>query len=196
MLRARYSQMAGNGPRYVRAPEVRNQAGFGGYGGDGRLRACDLIVCDTWPSGPLRLIGHELKCSRTDWKRELEDPDKAGAFLPYVAEWWLVVSDRKIVRDGELPLDWGLLAPAGNTLRAVFTARRKPAHEVQPMPLGMIAAMLRSVQGVTKNELERAKQPRSVTLGAVPMSATYDRYPYDADFTDIRQPDYAARRRA
>lgn len=148
LLRKRYSaKNPGNGPRYVLAPEVRNQAGFGGYtAGMGfqytALRTCDLMVMDTWESGPCRLIGHEIKVSRSDWLRELKDPEKANAFLPFVAEWWLVVGDRRIVRDGELPEGWGLLAPAGSKLRQVVRAPRK---DQPPVPTGMLAGLLRSV---------------------------------------------------
>jgi hypothetical protein len=141
MLRARYSQMApGNGPRWVLAWEARNQAGFGGYGAP-RLRTADLVAVDTWESGPVRLVGHEVKTSRTDWLREMADPDKAAAFAPFVAEWWLVVADRSIVREGELPLGWGLMAVAGTRLRAVVRACRR---EQAPLPPGFVAALLRA----------------------------------------------------
>lgn len=146
LLRRRYAAVSpGNGPRYVLAPEVRNQAGFGGYFGDGRLRTADLLVMDTWQSGPLRLIGHEIKVSRSDWLRELKDPSKAAPFIEVTAEWWLVVADRKIVKDGELPHGWGLMAVAGSQLRAVVTPTRKPQPTI---PTGMLAALMRSVCGV------------------------------------------------
>jgi hypothetical protein len=171
LLRRRYSQRHGNGPRYVLVPEVRNQAGFGWYNGGPRLRTCDLIVMDTWESAPVRLIGHELKVTRSDWLAELRDPDKAGAFLPHVAEWWLVVADRSIVRDGELPEGWGLLAPAGGQLRAVVP----PARQRQlPVPLGLMAALLRSMERASRFEVERAARPRPHTLRSVPMSGGID----------------------
>jgi hypothetical protein len=142
LLRHRYSQVSpGNGRRYVLAPEVRNQAGFGGYGLDApQLRTCDLIVMDTWESGPLRLIGHEVKTSRSDWLRELKDPTKAEAFRPYLAEWWLV-ADKDVVRGGELPDGWGLMVPMGQRLRAVV---RPPVRRQPDVPLGLLAALLRA----------------------------------------------------
>jgi hypothetical protein len=141
LLVARYSQTApGNGLRWVLARDVRNQAGFGGYRGP-MLRTADLIAVDTWESGPVRLVGHEVKCSRADWLRELADPSKAAAFEPFVAEWWLVAADRSIVREGELPAGWGLMAPAGPRLRAVVRAARR---EQPPLPIGFVAALLRA----------------------------------------------------
>lgn len=140
LLTARYSQTApGNGRRWVLAWEVRNQAGFGGYYHP--LRTADLVAVDTWESGPARLVGHEVKCSRADWLREVADPSKAAAFAPFVAEWWLVVADRLVVRDGELPAGWGLMAPAGSRLRTVVRAERR---EQPVLPAGFVAALLRA----------------------------------------------------
>jgi hypothetical protein len=175
LLRVRYSQVSpGNGPRYVLGFEVRNQAGFGGYNGP-RLRTCDLIVMDTWESGPLRLIGHELKVTRSDWVREMADPDKSAAFIETVAEWWLVVADRKIVRDGELPEGWGLLAAAGSQLRAVVQPTRKPQP---PISTGLVAAWSRAVQGLGRAELEKARKPKPHTIKTMPMSGTHEFAPY------------------
>lgn len=199
LLRQRYSMTVGNGPRYVLAPEVRNQAGFGGYFGDGRLRTADLLVMDTWQSGPVRLIGHEIKISRSDWLRELKDPTKAAPFIAATAEWWLVVSDRKIVKDGELPQGWGLMAPAGDTLRAVVPPARKPQPEI---PTGMLAALMRSVYGVGRAELEKAKQARPHTLDRMPTLGHWEdvpraSLPYGPPLTgvEIQAPNYELRRR-
>jgi hypothetical protein len=140
----------------------------------------------------VRLIGHEIKCSRTDWKRELDDPSKAGAFLPYVAEWWIVVSDRKFVHDGELPEGWGLLAPAGEGLRAVVKAARKPQVE---LPVGMMAAMLRSVQGATKAELAEARTAKPHTIDRMPRADIYDWVPPSAAGpSEIQRPRHDLRR--
>jgi len=137
MLRLRYNRVAGNGERYAIAEHVRSHAGF-----DAR-RTADCIVMDLWPSKHLALHGHEVKVSRSDWLTELRDPEKAEAFRPYMDYWWLVVSDAGIVRDGELPDGWGLLAPwgGGRLLRVVKQARRLTP---QPMPKTMMAAMLRA----------------------------------------------------
>jgi hypothetical protein len=105
LLRQRCAVQPGNGPRWVFMPHVRSDAGF-----DAR-RTLDAVAMDMWPSKGLRLHGFEIKCSRSDWLRELKSPEKAQMFHDRVDQFWLVVSDRSIVRDGELPADWGLMAP-------------------------------------------------------------------------------------
>jgi len=144
----------GNGPRYVVAEHVRNQAGFGGYNGDGPLRTLDAIVLDLWPSSGNAVHGIEVKVSRSDWLTELKDPEKAEAFRPYCDHFWLAVPDASIVRD-DLPAGWGLLVfakvdvwdPKTRTyVKATSLRARKKAPKIdrQPMPFGMTAAWMRA----------------------------------------------------
>ena len=135
-LERRYSATAGNGRRYATAYGVRSHAGF-----DAR-RTADFVAMDLWPSGGLRLHGHEVKVSRSDWLRELKAPEKAAEFIPYMNCWWLVVSDKRFVRPGELPDDWGLLAMRGAELAVV---RPAPKRDAKPMPASRLAALLRAV---------------------------------------------------
>lgn len=137
LLHRRYSG-AGNGPgpRCIVAEHVRNRASFDAN------RTADAIMVDTWRSS-LAVHGFEVKCSRTDWLTELRNPGKASAFIPYCHFWWLVVADKSIVRD-DLPDGWGLLVPHGDTLRAEVGAKKR--RNPDPLPLDMIAPILRSVQ--------------------------------------------------
>ena len=136
MLRHRYSQTVGNGPRYVCAEQVRNAAGFDAQ------RTCDFIAVDTWPSQGLAVHGHEIKVSRSDWLHELKHPEKAAAFIPHMTYWWLVIPDRSIARVEELPEGWGLLAPRGNRLVIARRAQKRPQAS---MPWTMTVAMLRAL---------------------------------------------------
>lgn len=129
-LNRRYGASNYNGFRYARAEHVKLTAGF-----DTR-RICDYMALDLWPggygdsaTGPL-LHGHEVKVSRADWRAELKDPTKAEAFAQFCDYWWLVVSDKSIVRD-DLPDGWGLLVATGSTLRSL----RQPVRRT-PEPFG------------------------------------------------------------
>lgn len=140
LLHDRYSQMRGNGPRWSKAEHVKNAAGFGA------TRTADFVATHLWPGTPsgrdIAFHGHEVKVSRSDWLTELRDPTKAEAFRPFMHFWWLVVSDKNIVKPGELPPGWGLMAPgADGRLRAVKGA---PRNNPEPMPIVMTAALLRA----------------------------------------------------
>lgn len=127
----------GNGPRYAKAAHVKSNAGF--YA----RRSMDYLAVDLWPSTGLTLSGHEIKCSRGDWLRELKDPTKAEEFKQYMDQWFLVVSDAAIVKPDELPEGWGLIALAGSALRIKVAA---PRLAPKPMPKSMLACALRATQ--------------------------------------------------
>lgn len=140
LLRRRYGQRSGNGPKWALVPQVRNGAGWGGPTGYGGLRTCDVIAVGLWASTGLGLHGHEIKVSRTDWLRELKDPHKADAFRCYCDRWWLVAAPG-VAHAGELPDGWGLLEARGGRLRVVAQA---PALDPEPPPRGLVAALVRA----------------------------------------------------
>lgn len=96
-------------PRFAFIPEFRAGTGFG------RESRADAIAMDLWPSAGLELIGFELKTSRSDWLRELKQPDKADPIKQFCDRWYLVVDESSIVRHGlgesEVPIDWGFISP-------------------------------------------------------------------------------------
>lgn len=135
-LERRYSQTAGNGRRYATARGVRSHAGF-----DAR-RTADFVAMDLWPSGGLKLHGHEVKVSRADWLRELKDPSKAAEFIPFMDCWWLVAASAAVARPDELPDGWGLMVMHAGALSVVTPA---PWRKPEPMPASRLAALLRAV---------------------------------------------------
>lgn len=132
-LNRKYGTFSGNGHRYSRAEHVKITTGFDS------ARICDYMAIDLYNgygvnAGP-KLHGHEVKVSRSDWLTELKDPSKAEAFAQYCDYWWLVVSDKAIVKDGELPKGWGLMAIHGAGLSVVKQAIRRPDPEPMGRPL-------------------------------------------------------------
>ncbi|WP_026912310.1 hypothetical protein [Patulibacter minatonensis] len=163
MLRRRHEQTSGNGDAYAFIPHVRDAAGF-----DAR-RTIDGYAMHLWKSRGLTIDAFEIKCSRSDWLRELKDPQKADGFCERADRFWLVVGDAAIVKDGELPPTWGLLVAQGGgdtarLVQKVEAPRLRPwvgtKGEVQPLPPGLdrsfLAALLRAAtktSGVTNEEL-------------------------------------------
>ena len=107
------------------------------------------------------LHGHEVKVSRSDWLTELRDPEKAEAFRSYCDFWWLVVSEKSIVKVGELPIGWGLMVAVGDSVRVVARADRNPA--VEPMTRDVQATFARAVTKTTMR-LDRREDPALRTL--------------------------------
>ena len=95
-------------PEFALLFEVGNATGFA------TNRHADAIAMSLWPSRGLALHGFEFKASRSDWVRELKDPAKAETIATFCDYWFLVESDREIVKANALPMTWGLLAPKGD----------------------------------------------------------------------------------
>ncbi|MDA8320406.1 MAG: hypothetical protein M0030_11445 [Actinomycetota bacterium] len=135
-LHDRFGAVTGNGRRYVVAEHVRSHASF-----DAR-RTADLIAVDTWKSSRFERHFCEVKISRSDWLRELKEPEKSAEFTRCAERWWLAVPTLAIVAGGELPDGWGLLAltPSGQ-LRAAKTA---PKHAGEAWGMEQAAVFARA----------------------------------------------------
>ncbi len=164
-LRVRYGRTYMNGPyvgrQFVIAEKVATTPG----GSHDAARIADALVLDTWrcPHADLTdaererrkwsewhsIHGFEVKVSRSDWLTELADPSKAEAWAQHCHYFWLVASDKSIVRD-DLPDGWGLLVPHGASLRAVSKPRRR-----DPLPL-TLAATISLARAVQKTEVAMA----------------------------------------
>jgi hypothetical protein len=128
LLRARYPT-----GEYAFFTEVPNGTG------SGCSRHADALAMSLWPSRGLSLYGFELKASRTDWLKELKNPEKAESIARYCDFWFLVAGSKEIVQAGELPPTWGLLVPHGDKLKVAVEA--KPM-EPEELTRKFIAALL------------------------------------------------------
>lgn len=110
-LQRHYIKPGENLPGGIFVPEVSANGSWGAG------RRCDALYVGFTSSSGRILVGHELKISRADWLHELDDREKADQWADQCHEWWLVVSDPTIVRPGELPAGWGLMAPGRSKTR-------------------------------------------------------------------------------
>ncbi len=106
--------------------ELGDTAGFGAR------RRCDAFVYNIFSNEyGYGGQGFEIKVSRTDLDKELQDPSKWEEIGQYCNRWWLVVGDKKIL-DGNLdrlPTQWGIMYPTPTRLKVY-----RPASELNPVP--------------------------------------------------------------
>jgi hypothetical protein len=102
-------------------------------------RWADVLAISLWPSRGLEALGFEVKVSRSDWKAELAQPEKADAIQRYCDRWW-IAAPAGVVPKEEVPPNWGLMEVTGNKLKI-----RKQAPRLTPCEWdkGFIAAVLR-----------------------------------------------------
>lgn len=150
-LDKRYEQDSSE--RWVRVTEARSGAGFAGNN-----RQCDYLAINTWQSGGLQVIGHEVKVAYGDWKRELSDTDKAETFARYCRRWWIVAPADLAKRiQPELPPAWGLLGvtPKG-VCREIVAAPARTPETIPPMWwVGWLAQIDRRQRRREGDELNR-----------------------------------------
>lgn len=131
----------GGPPRFVMAEHVRHDPTYG-------RSIADAIGIDTWGSGRYALDGYEVKCTRSDWRRELvpgRDGTPYAKSLPWrqhSTRWW-VLAPHGVVPRVELPPGWGLLeASTGGRLRC--TVQPVKQRDVVPLGARQVAGLMRA----------------------------------------------------
>jgi len=119
---------------YALMAEVSDGAGFS------RSRSADYMVMNLWPSRGLSLTGIELKSSRTDWLRELKNPQKAENIFSYCDFFWLLTESEDVAKIEEIPANWGWLNIKGNR---ILTLKEAPKLNPCTLDRSFLAALLK-----------------------------------------------------
>jgi hypothetical protein len=147
-----------DGDAWIVVEELGNGTGYN------TKRHADAVAIGLWPSRGYEIHGYEVKISRGDVQRELNDPSKADAVGKYCDFWWLVVDDLKIIDGLVIPPTWGVLYPKNRVLRI---HQKAPQRKATPVSRAFSAAMIRRVcstwvprhehEALKTNSLELAK---------------------------------------
>lgn len=102
------------------------ECGINGSGSQSRADA--LYVGFTSTSGRL-LVGHEIKVSRADWRKELDTAGKADFWADNCHQWFIVAPGPEIVPKEEVPAGWGLMYPSPRTKTRMQIVLRPDTHK-------------------------------------------------------------------
>jgi len=127
-------------PQYAFLTHVRNSTGYGNEDG---IRTADALALGLWASRGKLLEGFEIKVSRTDWLKELKEPDKAESIMKFCDCWWLVIGSEDIIRTGELPHGWGLKCLQKGHI--VTLQQPEFNKEVKPMSRDFLCGFMRNM---------------------------------------------------
>lgn len=112
----------------------------------GSRRRIDVVIVNCYASNNFRIDGIEIKVSKADLRRELEDPDKHVAFFDLL-DYYTLACPEGIADLSLLPPKWGLLVVSDDG-RAYY--RRKPLalHDSvnRTVPRGFFAGYVRAIQ--------------------------------------------------
>lgn len=133
--------------------EVGNSTGFQ------CSRHADAVAMSLWPSRGLAIHGVEIKVSKTDFKKELETPEKADAVARYCDYWW-VAAPKGLLHPDALPLSWGLLEFNGSI------KVKKQAKELEALSIDrrFCGALFRAVVKEDEYRLNKAVEKRTVDV--------------------------------
>ena len=157
-LRRRFT-VSGNGGagRYAFMTHVRTGAAW-------NQQEIDALVVCLWPSDMHSLLGFEVKCSRTDWLREIRPDTSKSERTRELCDSFTIVAPASVVSIGELPDGWGLLLASRNEsgdvmLRQHVTPKPTVPRPAEEISRSFLVAMLRAagaVPGMTSG-LKRAE---------------------------------------
>ncbi len=137
-------------PAHVWLYEVRSETGF-----RSRVqRYADALVCSVWPSRGLWIAGVEMKVSRSDWVRELNNPEKSVA-LQRCCDFWWVAAPVGVVQLSELPETWGLYEIDGKKVKQTKAA---PKLTPEPLHIDFLLSVLRNAAANQARLIEAAAE--------------------------------------
>jgi hypothetical protein len=121
--------------------------------GSSASRSADIVVLNLWPSRGMDFNGYEVKTARSDWLRELKQPEKAWPVMQYMDRWWLLAAPN-VAKLDEIPSNWGFMEFNGVKSRVL-----KPAPKLEPKAVTrtFLGALLRKPVRDVEGMVNRAK---------------------------------------
>jgi hypothetical protein len=125
-------------PEWAVFPEVSDATGMRAS------RRADAVAFNLWPSRGLEIRGFEIKVSRSDLKRELEDASKADAIGAYCDSWCLAVPAGMLKDSDPIPPAWGIFVVKGGAGRFQRLPTLRPREETKAPTRLFLAAIARA----------------------------------------------------
>jgi hypothetical protein len=108
----------------------------------GREQFIDAFALHTWRSQRHRRVAYEVKATRSDLRRELEQPHKQGAAVA-LSNLFYLVAPPEVYRDIELPPAWGVMAYRHSGLQVEHRAQWR---DTPPPPYSFMLSLARNIQ--------------------------------------------------
>ena len=138
-------------------------------------RHADAIAINQYPSRRYEVRGFEIKVSKQDLKRELEESAKADALARYCNYWFLVVP--KALTEGmQIPESWGIIEYANGKLRQ----KKKAEYAKNTIDYGFMCGFIRGIRRMEKSALaDIEERERQLTIEHLDMEVRSKLYDYE-----------------
>lgn len=156
----------GNSRAWIFAEEVRVSTGFGPSAGwkegqpwripgDQRI---DAFALHTWPSKKYCRVAYEVKASRSDLRRELDQPWKCEAALALSNKFYLVAPTDVLIGGitDDFPETWGVISFHKGR---ITTIKRAPWRDTELPPYSFMLSLARNLQACVVDDEIRVPEP-------------------------------------
>lgn len=143
--------------RFAVAEEVGNQTGF-------QKRRLDMVVVDVYESNGYSVEGIEIKVSKSDLRRELQDSSKHNIFFDDL-DYYSLAAPLDVIDKDLIPKHWGIYAAKlGSDGGWYLKTIRKPLSlhdkKVSTIDRGFFACLSRAIacQSPTASKIQQAEK--------------------------------------
>lgn len=105
---------------------------------------CDMFCFSLWQSGGHKRIGIEIKVSKADLKKELENFSKSNVWFSYTNKWFLAIPDTLSLEGFDIPDSWGIIT-VGLTSKRARVAKEAEYRECL-LDEGLMASIVLKMQ--------------------------------------------------
>lgn len=136
-------------PEWAVVRELRAGVGYS----NGMDRRIDVVAFNCWPSKGWHRLAFEVKRTRQDFKREIENPKKRKWVEENFHQTYFVTPHGLVQKD-EIPESWGLMTAtkAGDKLRVTKVATHR---EIGPLPETVALSAIRSLADIIAHDRGR-----------------------------------------
>lgn len=138
LLHRRYKE-----PEWLLIPEMRMGTGYGGY----REKRLDAWAINTYPSTGHTKIAFEIKVYRSDFLKEISNPEKRIPGMT-VSDYFYLVTLEDVAKPEEIPDDCGWIIVKDKA----YTKKKAPLHNCEAPNWSFIASLFRRVDPLRGEE--------------------------------------------
>ena len=143
--------------------------------GSEATRHADAVAICPYPSRGYESLGFEIKVSKQDLKREIEEPAKAEALAKY-CNYWFLVAPKGLADDIQIPEPWGIIEYIDGKLRQ----KKKAAFSKKSIDIGFLCAFVRSTRRAdTAKEIMYEREREKIIRENIDMKIRNDLWDYE-----------------
>lgn len=139
-----------------------------------RARTADALALGLWESRDLMIYGFEMKASRSNWKGEVQNPQKAEETSQF-CDYWSILALPGVVLPQELPKSWGLYELHDAKLKRIIDPTQRQAVEpTRAIMASILGAILDQCAPTTEDKRQVLAFDKGFLAGKAAAKESFD----------------------